>query len=254
MAVAAKGLPTFNHLFVGGYDVAVVTSGGTLEASAVMDPFFGVGTTMMQNNDSGERDGTASISGLLNSPTSDPVAGVSASGSPSIVSFLIEGDTIVSNAAPGFWGYKSAIISKFAATMAQGNLHRFSVDLTSTGNVHYGRVIGPNATRSTAGDTKATYVTMPYTTGFPWATGHAFVHVTAVTGAPTNLTVTITTSVDHTTWIDQAATAVFTTPYIGAQYLTLVTSPGVQQYVAMKWAWSGGTAPTWTGFVGVAVD
>ena len=256
MVVVAKGLPTFNHLFIGGYDIATVTSGGSIEANAVVDPFLAIGTTMVQNLDSGERNGNMAISGLLNSPTSDPVSPPSGilTGTAQVVSALIEGDTITSHLPPGFWGFRSAIIDKFTATMAQGNLHRFEVSLTGVNNVHYGSVVAPNATRVAASDTKATYITMPQTTGYPWATGHGFVHVSAVTGAPTNLTVTITTSVDHVTWIDQAATAVFTTPYIGAKYLTLITSPGVQQYVAMSWAWSGGTAPTWTGFVGVAID
>jgi len=33
MVVVAKGLPAFNHLLIGGYDIAPVTSSGTLEAT-----------------------------------------------------------------------------------------------------------------------------------------------------------------------------------------------------------------------------
>jgi hypothetical protein len=242
-----KGTKDTFAVLIDGYNVVTAMDGYTVGRSAVMDSFKPLGVAFPTAIDTGQRTGTFTGTGMLDSPTTDPINSVNGTGR--VVSVLSEGNTLPA----AFFGFQGALVDGVELTVADGASDRLAPSYTVSGNVHYGNVVAPYATRSTAGDTKSTYATLKETS-YPYATGHALVHVTAVTGAPTNLTVTITTSVDHVTWVDQTSTAVFTTPYVGAQYLTLTTGVGVQEYVAVKWAWTGGTAPTWTGFVGVCVD
>lgn len=118
-----------------------------------------------------------------------------------------------------------------------------------------GKLVAPLATRSTAGNTdnddaKCAVAQPAGTNG-----GAAVLHITSLTGTPTNCTVTLRHSVDGTTYTDKQAFTAVTPAQVaagtGAQYMTLTGQ--INSYVSAAWAYSGGTAPTVTFAVGVYV-
>lgn len=235
-------------VLIDGYNVVTALDNATVHIAAAMDSFHPLGSAYPTAIATGEKTGEFSSSGILDSPTVDPISSVN--GTPRVVSWLNEGNVITSHVGPNFYGLQGAMVSGVEVTAAEGTMHRFTPTFTVSGNVHYGTLVAPYVQRTSAGDTKATYATIKEVSGFPFATGHAFLNITELTlGAATSLTVTVTTSANHSSWSDQSPFTTATT--IGGQYMALAT---VAQYLAVKWAWVGGAGTSWTGFVGIAVD
>jgi len=234
------------HVFVGGYDIASSLDTLNAKLSAVTQEFKPLGQVWPIAADTGTRNGALTVSGLLDSPNTDSLV---LSGTGKVVSALVEGETIAAHVGPRFFGFSSAAVSDVEVTVSPDQVHGFVPGMTVNGRCNYGYVVAPYTARTTGGDTKATYITTNETaTG-----GIGYLHVGALSlgASRTGLTVTLTSSPDHTTWTDNTAFANVTA--IGAQTVNLATV--VYNYVAMIWAWVGGTpgAETFTGFVGVSV-
>jgi len=118
-----------------------------------------------------------------------------------------------------------------------------------------GRIVAPLATRSTAGNTDAADARCSSSQPAGSDGGAAVLHITELTGTPTNCTVTLRHSTDGTTYTDKQAFSAFTPTNvadgIASQYIALTGQ--INQYVSAGWAYTGGTAPTVTFAVAVYV-
>jgi len=118
-----------------------------------------------------------------------------------------------------------------------------------------GKLVAPLATRSTAAnldadDAKCAVAQPAGTNG-----GAAVLHITGLTGTPTNVTITLRHSVDGVTYTDKQAFTAFTPANVltgvASQYMTFTGQ--INSWVSASWAYTGGTAPTVTFAVGVYV-
>jgi len=118
-----------------------------------------------------------------------------------------------------------------------------------------GKLVAPLATRSTAGNTDSDDAKCAVAQPAGTNGGAAVLHITALTGTPTNVTITLRHSADGTTYSDKQAFSAFTPANVAAgiasQYITLTGT--INSFVSAAWAYSGGTAPTVTFAVGVYV-
>jgi hypothetical protein len=118
-----------------------------------------------------------------------------------------------------------------------------------------GKLVAPLATRSTAGNTDSDDAKCSVAQPATMNGGAMVLHVTALTGTPTNVTVTLRHSVDGTTYADKTAFSAITPAQVvagnGSQYLALTGQ--INSFVSAAWAYTGGTTPTATFAVGVYI-
>ena len=154
-----------------------------------------------------------------------------------------EGDTLGAH----FYGFQSALVTAAEAQFAPDAVDVIVPEITVTGKVNLGTIVAPLATRTTAGNTDATWADL----GTSYATGIAYIFTTGLAlGAATSTTVKVRHSSDHITFVDHTAFTNITA--IGNE--TKALSSLVNRYLSISWAYNGGAGSSWTGTVGVAVD
>lgn len=239
--MSSNSIKDLGYLLVGGYNVATIMDHFTAKHTAGKQEFRPCGSTWPINIDLGMRTAELQMSGVLNSPTSDAVSAVN--GTDRAVSALIEGNTVSAR----FWGFQAAIVDGVEVGVspdaANTLLPSFSVD----GEVNYGWVVAPHATRTTAGNTDATYADI----GAGVSAGHVYLHVTALDlGGGTSCTIKLRGSADHITFADETTMTAVTA--IGSEVKALASA--VERYLSVSWAWTGGSNQSIDFFLGVAAD
>jgi len=239
--MAYKGSKDAGYLFVDAINIAPVMETVSIKTSAVLDKRRFLGTSCPTQCDTGARQGELSMSGVLNSPTSDTVATLSTG--TSIVSALLGGNAV----EMPFHGFQAAKVTGVEVALAQDKVQEFTPEFTVTGRVNYGVVVAPYANRVAASNTDATWATR---TDSASAAGYAFMHVGTYTGGASKVVVKVRTSATHASFADLATFLDVTA--VGAQVLTIAS--GILEHRAISWVWTGGTTPAFDAFVGVAVD
>jgi hypothetical protein len=163
--------------------------------------------------------------------------------SNSIVSALISGNAV----DMPFHGFQAAKVTGVDVALSQDKVQEFTPEFTVTGRVNYGVVVAPYANRVAGANTDAAWATRSDSAS---ASGYAFMHVGAYTGGATKVVVKVRTSATHASFADLATFLDVTA--VGAQVLTI--GSGILEHLSISWAWTGGAAPTFDAFVGVAVD
>lgn len=229
------------YVLVGAVNVAPVMESISIKQTAVLDERNFLGSAWPTQCDTGARNAELAMSGVLNSPTTDTVAALETTGA--VVSALLSGNAVDLS----FYGFQSAKVSGVETSISPGKVDDLVPTFTVAGEVNTGTIVAPFATRVGAANTDATWSTRPSSVS---AGGHAYLHVTSYTGGATKLVVTLRTSATHGSFAEIATFADVTA--VGAWVLPVAS--GILEHVSIAWAWTGGTAPTWDGYVGVAVD
>lgn len=227
-------------VFVGAAATQSVMGGITMKRSVVVDERRFLGSTWPTNLDTGIRNGELTFADVIYDTDINPLF-LPLPTTYSIVSACIEGDT----AGKRFWGFQSAAVSGGEVQLSPDKMHNIAPEFTVRGEVNVGYVLAPNAARTTDNNTQASSVDM----GASATSGHAFLHVPAISGGGSCL-ITVQTSTNNSVWVDHTAFAAVTTTT--SQVIALPST--VNQYLAVKWAWTGGSDNSITFFVGVAVD
>jgi len=238
---AYSGFKDASCVFVDAINIAPVMDSLSMKKSAVLDERRFLGNAWPTQCDTGARHGELSMSGVLNSPTSDTIATLSTG--TSIVSALIAGNLV----DMPFHGFQAAKVTGVEATLSQDKVQEFTPEFTVTGRVNYGVVVAPYVNRVAAANTDATWASRSDPTS---ASGYAFMHVGTYTGGATKVVVKVRTSATHGSFADLATFLDVTA--VGAQVLTIPS--GILEHLSISWAWTGGTTPAFDAFVGVAVD
>jgi len=118
-----------------------------------------------------------------------------------------------------------------------------------------GKLAAPLATKSAAANTDADDALVSAAQPAGTNGGAMVLHITALTGTPTNVTITLRHSVDGTTYTDKTAFSAFTPANVlaGVASEYKVLSGQINKWVSAAWAYTGGTGPTVTFAVGVYV-
>ena len=229
------------HVLIGAVNVAPVMETLSIKTSAVLDQRTFLGSAWPTQCDTGGRNAELAMAGVLNSTTTDTVAALNTTGA--VVSALLAGNAI----SLPFHGFQSAQVTGTELVISNDKVDELTPQFTVAGEVNYGTIVAPFATRVAGANTDGTYATRPDAVS---AGGHAYLHVTSYTGGATKLVVTLRTSATHDTFGLIATFADVTA--VGAWVLPVAS--GILEHLSIAWAWTGGTAPTWDGYVGVAVD
>jgi len=238
---AYKGSKDAGYVFVDAINIAPVMETVSVKTSAVLDERRFLGNSWPTNVDTGGRRGELSMSGVLNSPTSDTIATLSTANS--IVSAVLGGNAV----DMPFHGFQAAKVTGVEVALAQDKVQEFTPEFTVTGRVNNGVVVAPYANRVAGANTDATWSTR---TDSASAAGYAFMHVGTYTGAASKVVVKVRTSATHASFADLATFLDVTA--VGAQVLAI--GSGILEHLSISWVWTGGTAPAFDAFVGVAVD
>jgi hypothetical protein len=236
-----KGPWNATHVLVGAVNVAPIMESLNVSLAAEFDERRFLGTVLPTQCDTGHRSAELTMAGVLNSPTSDAVGALDTTGV--VVSALLSGNAVDMS----YYGFQLAKISGLELALSAEKVDELTPKFTVAGEVNTGTVVAPFATRVAGANTDAAWSTRPDPTS---AGGHAYLHVTSYTGTPTNLVVKLRTSATHGSFADLATFATVT----GVGAWVLPVASGILEHLSISWAWTGGTAPTWDGFVGVAVD
>ena len=229
------------YVLVGAVNVAPVMESLSVKTTAVLDQRTFLGSAWPTQCDTGARNAELAMQGVLNSPTTDTVAALETNGA--VVSALLSGNAVDMS----FYGFQSAKVSAVDLAITADKLAELTPTFSVAGGVNVGTVVAPFVNRVGAANTDATWSTRPSAVS---AGGHAYLHVTSYTGGATKLVVTVRTSINHAGFGLIATFADVTA--VGAWVLPIAS--GILEHLSIAWAWTGGTAPTWDGYVGVAVD
>lgn len=230
------------YVFVGATDIHGYLNAATMKTTANLADTRVLGEVYPTITDTGLRSGEFTCSGFYDGTAAGGVMNT-VSGTDQVVSVLLEGNTV----SKRFYGYRAAIVSGSEIGLSSDNVHTSTPGITVRGDVDYGYVCAPYlADRGAGATTDATYANM----GADAGTARAYLNITDITmGGASALTVTVRhcdtaggAYGDHTAFA--AVTAV------GAQTIALAST--VEQYISIKWAWTGGAGSKWSGFVGVA--
>jgi len=230
------------HLFFDGVDVKAANSELQIESSVVAIKKHVRAAAYPSLFVTGQHDGGLVYDGWLDSTTAAQIG--DSSGLAKVISVLHEGN--VSGAH--FFGLQSAAVGGRVFTMPQEDLDTLTPLLVVDGEVDFGFVVATYANRTTDGNTQSTYVDLGAAadTG-----GRLYMNIGAIdVGGGSGVTVTLQHSTDHSSWGDHANGVLTIANAIGAQCLNI--SAAVYRYVAMKWAWTGGTSQSFSAFVGFA--
>jgi hypothetical protein len=229
------------YVLVGAVNVAPVMETLSIKETAVLDQRTFLGTAWPTQCDTGARNAELTMAGVLNSPTTDTVAALETSGA--VVSALLSGNAVDMS----FYGFQSAKVGAVEVSVSPDKVDDLVPTFVVAGEVNTGTIVAPFATRVGASNTDATWSTRPSAVS---AGGHAYLHVTSYTGGATKLVVTLRSSASHDTFGLIGTFADVTG--VGAWVIPIAS--GILEHLSIAWAWTDGTAPTWSGFVGVAVD
>lgn len=232
------------YVFVDSVDVAVSNNAVDLSSEAIMPKRRPIGQAWKTVYPTGQIDSELSISGWLDDLTTAQLADLT--GDAKVISVLFGGNAI----SQLFAGFKTAYVTGAKLGMADDDLDSYEpVLVTSDCKANIGYVVAPYVARTTAGNLDTADARRDAAAA---ASGTAFLHITAIDlGGYTSVTVTVRHSSDGITYGDHTAFTAATA--VGAQTLALATD--VYEYLSIAWTYAGaGSNPTWTGFVGVAVD
>lgn len=232
------------HVLVDSVDVAVSNNAVGVTTEPVCPTRRPLGQAYKTAFLTGQVDSEMTISGWLDATTTTQLA--DASGDAKVISVLFGGNAI----SQLFAGLKTAYVTGRKVGIADDDLDSYEpVLVTSDCKANIGYVVAPLTARTTAGNLDTADASRDAAAA---ASGLAFLHITALDlGGYDSVTVTVRHSSDGITYANH--TAFTTATAVGAQTLALATE--VYQYLSIAWAYVGsGTSPTWTGFVGVAVD
>lgn len=227
-----------------GVDVKTSNNTLTVNEEAIVVHRRALGSAYKTAFITGHKDGGLTMNGWLDSTTQATLA--DKTGDLKVVSILHEGNT----AGLRCYNIQAAYIGGRSVTVAEEDLDEFEPTIVVDGAVDYGFVVAPVAARTTASNTQATYVDLGAAAA---SGGRLYMNVTAINaGGGNGVTVTLQHSTDHNTWADHGTGALTKTAAVGAQCLSIAAA--VNQYIAVKWVWDGGTNPTFTAFVGFAAN
>lgn len=232
------------YVLVDGVDVAVSNNELELTSEAVVQRRRPLGQAWRSVCLTGQIDSEMAIRGWLHPDTVAELAEFSAGAK--VVSALIGGNAI----SQLFAGIPAAYVVGGKLGVSEDDLDSYEpVLLTSDAKWHTGYVVAPLAERTTAGNTDSDDAQRDSGAA---ASGRAFLHVTDLDlGGYTSLGVTLRHSSDGITYADHTSLGSVTA--VGGSVITLTGT--INQYLSIAWTWTGtGSNPSWTGFVGVAVD
>lgn len=230
-----------SYVLVGGYDIRATVAELGVATHCVRDTFHPAGEVFPVNIDTGKRNGELTVSCKLNSTTTDPISAVSGTGVP--VQVLHEGNTLPAR----MWAFQSALVTDVEPSVEAEKAHDLAPSFGISGAIDYGHLVAPYVARTTAGNTQSTYADLGAAAA---SGGRAYLNICSIdVGGGSGVTVTLQHSTNHVDWSD------YGTPFtiaaaVGAQCLSIAT--GIGQYLAIKWAWTGGSDQTFSGAVSFA--
>jgi hypothetical protein len=231
-------------IFFDGLDVKQSNNELSITSEAVMPRRRPLGSVYKNCYPTGQVDGEMTITGWLDDVTSPQLGDLT--GDSKVISVLYEGNAVSLH----FAGFAAANVTGAKIGTAEDDLDTYEPVITANGRGPLiGYVVAPHAARTAAGNTDSAYATMNEASG---VSGTAFLHVTAIDlGGYDDVTVKVRHSTDHITFADHTAFAAVTA--VGAQTVALAAT--VNKYLSISHAYGGaGSDPTFTAFVGVAID
>lgn len=230
------------HLFFDGLDVKASNDALDIEWEALTETKRIRGAEYPALFVTGQKTGTMSYDGWYDGTTAAQLA--DRTGDAKIISVLHEGNTYGAH----FFGMQQAYISGTTFSVPEEGIDRLTPALTADGALDYGFVVATVVSRGAASNTQANYVDL----GAASATGgRLYMNISAIAvGGGSGVTVTLQHSTDHVSWADHAGGALTIANAVGAQCKDITTA--VNQYLAMRWQWTGGAAQSFTAFVGFA--
>ena len=214
------------RLIVGAFDVSAYVDSVNLKLNATLDPFHPLGATFPTSYDTGLRTGELSFTAIYDGVYSQYM-GVAGTGYQTALE--IEGGTAGTRA----YCFPTPKFSAHEVGISTDQMHRWTPEVTISGEVNHAFVAAPLAARTTAGSTDAADAD-----GLASSTGAtAFLHVTGLTlGGYDNCVITPRSSADATTWGDCSAAFPAIT---GTNALSLALTGTVERYLSVSWAWTG---------------
>lgn len=233
-------------LYVDGYQVAGVTTSLEDEQEAATEDNTGLGETLNRSAFVGDKSYTVKHGGFFDDDAAsviealDPAAGGKL-GAEHYLAYAIAGNV----AGRPVMLTAGALEAKMKKQVQRGKLTKASVEYLANSAIMTYALVAARASRSTAGNTD----TASADNGASSASGGlAVLFVDTLTGSPTNLTVTVRHSADNVTFADHGSGILpVVTPANQRTPQFKALSGTINRYVSLKWAWTGGTAPTWTG-------
>jgi len=232
------------YVFVDGVNVAVSNNALELSSEGVIPKRRVLGTVSKAAFPTGQVDSEIAIHGWLDADTSAQLADMT--GDPKVISVLFGGNAI----SQLFAGFKTAYVTGSSLGVSEDDIDSYEpVLVTSNCKASIGYVVAPYAARTAAANTDAADAARDAAEA---TSGTAYLHIAALDlDGYTNLVIEVRHSSDGVTYADHTAFTAATA--VGAQ--TLALAGAVNEYLSISWAYTGeGTAPTWSGFVGVSVD
>ena len=212
-----------------------------LKLNAVVDPFHPLGATFPTTYDTGLRTGELSFTALYDGVYSQ-FMGVPGSGYQT--SIEVEGGTAGTRA----YCFPTPKFSAAEVGLSPEQMHRWTPEVTVSGEVNHAFVAAPYSLRTTAGDTDAGDAD-----GLASSTGAtAFLHVASLSlDGYDNCIITPRDSADGITYAD-CSSAFTVTDKVAA---SLALTGTVDQYLSASWAYTGsGTSPSITFALYIARD
>lgn len=154
-----------------------------------------------------------------------------------------------------FEGYASVQRVGYTRQLTVSDVHKASGSYGIWYGKKVGKIAGPLATKTTAGNTDADDVIISVAQPAGTNGGAMFLHMTALSGC-TNCTVTLRHSTDGVTYADKTAFSAVTPANVpggaaAGQYVVLTGQ--INKWVSVAWAYSAPSGPSATFFVGVYV-
>lgn len=151
--------------------------------------------------------------------------------------------------------YPSVGRVNYTVQVSVGDVHKAQSQYSINGGKKAGVIAFPLGTKVAAGNTDADDVTISATQPAGTGGGSTVLHVTELTGTPTNCTIKLRHSTDGITYADLTTFAAVTPANVAAgvasEYATIAGQ--INKWVSVAWAYTGGSAPTVTFTVGVHV-
>ena len=214
------------RLLIAGIDESALVETVNVKVNAVTDPFQPLGATFPTTYDTGLRTGELSFTALYDGVFSQYMG---TPGTTYPVALEVEGGTAGTRA----YCFATPRFSAVEIGLSPEQMHRWTPEVTISGEVNNAFVVAPYAARTTASNLDAADAD-----GLASSTGAtAFLQVTAVTlGGYDNCIITPRDSADATTYADCSAAF---TAVTAASTQTLALTGTVDQYLSVSWAWTG---------------
>jgi hypothetical protein len=248
--MAKYGSPSGGFLFE-GYDMtANKLQGLRVKKTGLTEPSTGVGDSWEENLPTELKRGELAQEGAFFDTTAARIhdqwaetgsLDTDPNGTPGSAVVFFNGGAIGAD----FTGFEGGWKFVYEPISTVGALTRANAEYMVTGNVDEGKVVHALGNETASGDTESTSVdgTAQSTAG-----GACYLQTTLITGAPTSFTVTFRDSSDDVVYGDLQAMTAQTA--FGAERIEITGT--VERYLAVAWAFVGGTTPTATFFAGFA--